>query len=239
MKYKAAIKYKILNQFTHLGIFFIWWLSFGFFLPIIASVFFGSDNRIGQHQSIFFPILIFSFVISTMDGSTDFKFFIQNGLSRLNIFLVNLTSTIIVSITSAIIVYFISKISLYKLDFSLIILDKNLYYSDNALLNVVLIGAITLLICTLGIITGVINDMFTRNEKIVILVSIMGISAIIILLLKNMPTEKLTNYLNYILGYSEKTGFYSLSLIITLSTMSTLIFLIIFILTKFRGVRSL
>lgn len=237
MKYRTAAKYKLLKQATTLGIFFIWWSIFGIAFPLIGILISGSN--VSASSDIVMPIIIFSIIVSFIDGASDFKFFIQNGLSRVNIFVVNLSTTICTSFITAILIYLLSKISYKDLDLSLLLLSKDLYLSSSHWLNILLLSTVILFFSAIGLLFGTLNDMLVGFKKIITLLLIMSIPVVTAILIQLGGDKAMTTFGNVIklmVGYKDGT-LHSPSLIISLFVLTSIFFGILFILNNFREIQ--
>ncbi|WP_081166012.1 ABC transporter permease [Lactococcus garvieae] len=239
MKYKTAVEYKLLKQVISLGIFFVWWILFGIAFPIIGIWFSGSET--GLSADVLFPIIFFSIIISFIGGGADFKFFIQNGLSRFDIFLVNLSTISLTSFITSILVFSLSKISFSSLDLSTMITSKGFYYNDNPLLNILLLFMVIFFFSSFGLLVGTFNDMFTGLKKIIILLLAMALPIIIATLIQlggDSAKIHFANFLKYILGYSNnQSTLSSVPFMLTLFFFSALCFSILFVLNHYHEVR--
>lgn len=238
MRYKTAVEYRLLKQIISLGIFFLWWILFGIAFPVIGILVSGTMTNLSADISI--PIIIFSIIISFIGGGSDFKFFIQNGLSRFNIFLVNLTSITITSLMTSVLVFFLSKISFESLDLSVMIISKGFYYNDNLFVNILLLFVLFFFCSSLGLLIGTLNDMLTGLKKIIVLLLAMSIpivAAILIQLGGKKVQMHVIDILKYILGYSEQNTLSSIPLSITLLVLTGIIYALLLVFTQHHEIR--
>ncbi|WEV60441.1 ABC transporter permease [Streptococcaceae bacterium ESL0729] len=238
MKYETAVKYTLIKKEISLGIFFIWWFFMGIVLPMIGILISGTTETISTDIS--FPVVIFSAIVLAIGSGEDFKFFIQNGLSRTNIFLVNLTSILLTSFVSSVLVLLVSSISIKNLDVSAIVMSNEFYTNNNLALNLLLMFTIIVFFSAMGLLVGTLNDMLTGIKKIIALLLAMSIPTLIVIAIQlsgKVVQKHIVEFLKYILGYSNKDMLVSTHLSITLLILTGLIFIIIFILTKNHEIR--
>ena len=83
MKFKTALQYRVIYQVRSLAIYFGFYALFGILFPLIGLLFSNDVNTVSSDAVI--PCLVlwgyYHFRVNT-----DFKLFIQNGLSRWTIF---------------------------------------------------------------------------------------------------------------------------------------------------------
>lgn len=84
MKFKTALQYRVIYQVRSLAIYFGFYALFGILFPLIGLLFSNDVNTVSSDAVI--PCLVFMGILSFLGVNTDFKLFIQNGLSRWTIF---------------------------------------------------------------------------------------------------------------------------------------------------------
>lgn len=234
----AAIRYRLLKQATLLSIFFVWWGIFGFVLPLIALLITKAPG--GTSADITIPLLIFTVIASFTGIYSDFKFFIQTGMNRQNIFLVNLVTTVITSLGTGLLMTLISQISLKKLDLSLILTSDGFYDHENIIIYFILNFSILLVFSTMGLLLGTFNDMFSGVKKIIILLSVMSVPIILSITMQLAPLDvqlKWRDFIKAFIGYSRETGFSALPIIGTLLVVSIFFFTLFYILNRSHQIR--
>ncbi|MBB5888335.1 ABC transporter permease [Lactovum miscens] len=236
MKFKTAVEYRLLRQVISLGIFFAWWFLFGIIFPVVGLLLAGGNEKVSS--DVLIPIMIFSVIISFIGMYSDFKFFIQNGMNRFNIFLVNVSVVIMTSIGTSIIVFLLSKVSIKNFDLTVFL--TSVYSSKNPFVNILLIFTLLLFLSSLGLLLGTFNDMFTGVKKIVILLLAMSIPVIVATIVQ-LGGEAARNYwinlLKDIVGYSNKNGFSLIPLFITLFVCSALCIILFYVLNSLHEIR--
>ena len=237
MRYKTAVEYRLLKQIISLGIFFLWWILFGIAFPVIGILVSGTMTNLSADISI--PIIIFSIIISFIGGGSDFKFFIQNGLSRFNIFLVNLTSITITSLMTSVLVFFLSKISFESLDLSVMIISKGFYYNDNLFVNILLLFVLFFFCSSLGLLIGTLNDMLTglKNNCITFGHEHSYCCSNTYSTRRKKVQMHVIDILKYILGYSEQNTLSSIPLSITLLVLTGIIYALLLVFTQHHEIR--
>ena len=108
MKFKTALRYRVIYQVRSLAIYFGFYALFGILFPLIGLLFSNDVNTVSSDAVI--PCLVFMGILSFFGMNTDFKLFIQNGLSRWTIFLVNFVSNAILSLVGSLAVLVLIKV---------------------------------------------------------------------------------------------------------------------------------
>ena len=108
MKFKTALRYRVIYQVRSLAIYFGFYALFGILFPLIGLLFSNDVNTVSSDAVI--PCLVFMGILSFLGVNTDFKLFIQNGLSRWTIFLVNFVSNAILSLVGSLAVLVLIKV---------------------------------------------------------------------------------------------------------------------------------
>ena len=206
MKDKAAIAYLLKKQFTFLAIFFIWWIVMGVILPSIGLLVEGSTVS----TDVLMPMMGFAVIIAFMSTNSDFNLFIQIGMRRLHIFLVNMITSILMSASIAIVVYLFSKITLNRLHLTAFLISKHVYYSEHIFVNILLLFIVMFFLSSIGLLLGTFNDMFKGIKKIIIILLVMSIPAIVSLVIQ-LSGDKVQgqslHLLGRLIGFSSNTGF--------------------------------
>ena len=96
MKLKTAITYRLTYQTRSLLIYMAYFTVFACLMPLLAI--FLSDTTEIVHSDIIFSAICFMFILALIGINSDFKLFIQNGLSRQNIFLANIWTNALISV---------------------------------------------------------------------------------------------------------------------------------------------
>lgn len=84
MKFKTALQYRVIYQVRSLAIYFGFYALFGILFPLIGLLFSNDVNTVSSDAVI--PLSGFYGDTIILGVNTDFKLFIQNGLSRWTIF---------------------------------------------------------------------------------------------------------------------------------------------------------
>jgi hypothetical protein len=222
MKFKAGLMYRTIRQSTSIGIFFIWWFVFGVILPLLGTFLASGDVHINTDGLI--SVMIFSLISAFMGVRTDFKYFIQMGVSRLNIFFINVGSILLVSLGLSIITFLASKISTSQFSINLPLLDKDIY-NTHGFMSIFLIFMLIFFMGSLGLTFGTFNVMFQGVKKIVAMLIIMTIPTCLLIWLKlggKVAEVKATDFFKKMVGYSN--GNFSLTPMLTsLLIMSILV----------------
>ena len=237
MKYKTAIVYQLKKQLIFLAIFFAWWIVLGVIFPSIGVLVGGSDEVVST--DILAPMMGFSVIISFIATNTNFNFFIQNGLRRINIFLVNLLTMLLTSVCMAIAVYLFVKIPLSRLQFTAFLLSKNIYYSEHMLVNILLLFVVLFFLSAIGLLLGTFNDMFKGIKKIIILLIVMSvpiIGSIIIQLSGTAVQRGSLRLLGRLIGFSSVNGFVAAPFIVTFLVCAAICLVLFFFLNQHHEV---
>ncbi|MEG0254996.1 hypothetical protein, partial [Vagococcus sp.] len=157
MKLSTAIKYKFKYQMKSVAFFFGYFLLFAVVFPLIGMIFAGTDTTV--NSDTLFASMVFMVIIAFIGINTDFKLFIQNGMSRNNIFLASLITNSILSFIFTIILlainFFGNSLLLSNLKLTLFITR---YYSTN---NFLLLFILLLFASSIGSLFGIFNDRVT------------------------------------------------------------------------------
>ncbi|KSU02527.1 MULTISPECIES: ABC transporter permease [Lactococcus] len=238
MKFQVATRYILIHQLISLGIFFIWWILFGILFPVFGLYFSGSSDPVSS--DVLIPIVFFSIIISFLSMNSDFKFFIQCGLKRFSIFIVNLSAIAISSLLSSIIALLLSKISVDKFNLTIFLISKDAYHSDNFLLSLLLVFILLFFFSSLGLVLGTFNDIFSGFKKIIILLLVMSIPIVLSILIQlgnSAMKNKWFNFLKSIIGYSREKGFSPLPFITTLFIGSIVLLFLFYFMNRSHEVR--
>ncbi|MFD1671297.1 hypothetical protein ACFQ5M_04230 [Agrilactobacillus yilanensis] len=111
MKFKTAFIYQVKRQLLSLGIFLVFWFVFTFGISFILMIV--SKGDVHTTNDFTFATIAYIILLSCMMMKKDFRFFIQNGLSRGHIFLVNVLSTTL----SALLLGLMTQFTLHQFTF--------------------------------------------------------------------------------------------------------------------------
>lgn len=239
MKFQAAVKYRLIQQAISLCTIIIWWSLFGILFPVFEMFISGSRGPVSS--DIFIPMIVFSVINNSFTGMySDFKLFIQCGLKRSSIFLVNISATAFSSLLTCIIALLLSKISFNNLNLTIFLISKHAYYSNNLFLSLLLLFILLFFFSSLGLVLGTFNDIFSGLKKIIILLLIVSIPSafsIFIQLGNSAIKNKWFNFLKSIIGYSRENGFSPLPFITTLFIGSIVLLILFYFMNRSHEVR--
>ena len=161
MKLKTAITYRLTYQTRSLLIYMAYFTVFACLMPLLAI--FLSDTTEIVHSDIIFSAICFMFILALIGINSDFKLFIQNGLSRQNIFLANIWTNALISVGFSGLLVLIQKlfdrplISNFRFEIFLVDLySKSAFFPSWFLLFFFLFFA-----STIGVVIGTFNELFS------------------------------------------------------------------------------
>lgn len=237
MKLSTAIKYKFKYQMKSVAFFFSYFLLFAIVFPLIGMAFAGTDTTV--NSDTLSASMVFMVIIAFIGINTDFKLFIQNGMSRNNIFLASLITNSILSFIFTVILLTINFLGnsflLSNLKLSLFITE---YYSTNTFL---LLFILLLFASSIGSLFGIFNDRVTGFKKLFVIATLILVPILISLLVKiSTPTFKtsLLNLAQKAIGFSSGS-FHALNLMITLSIFFIVFSIITYLMNYHREIKRI
>ena len=230
MKFKTALRYRVIYQVRSLAIYFGFYALFGILFPLIGLLFSNDVNTVSSDAVI--PCLVFMGILSFLGVNTDFKLFIQNGLSRWTIFLVNFVSNAILSLVGSLAVLVLIKvfsgnfISHFQLSMKLI----DVYAQGNFFMSWLLFFILLMLSGSLGLLAGVFNDRIDGVKKLIVLLGTIA-------QLGGAPMRlRMLHILQTMVGY-QSTGFTVLPLLLTISCFVGINLGLAYLLNKHREIK--
>lgn len=241
MKLSTAIKYRFKYQMKAVVFFFGYFLIFAVIFPLIGIAVTNTSGTISSDT--FFAPIFFMIIMAFIGINTDFKLFIQNGMSRNNIFLASLITNFVLSfffsITLLIIRYLSEQVFTGTLRMTMIVVEP--YAKGNTLSAFFLIFIFLLFASSIGSLFGIFNDRVTGFKKLFVLATLILVPILISLLVKiSTPTFK-TNLLNLAqkaIGFSSGS-FHALNLMITLSIFFIVFSIITYLMNYHREIKRI
>ncbi|MDU2463755.1 MAG: hypothetical protein E7D10_00320 [Enterococcus faecalis] len=239
MKFKTALRYRVIYQVRSLAIYFGFYALFGILFPLIGLLFSNDVNTVSSDAVI--PCLVFMGILSFLGMNTDFKLFIQNGLSRWTIFLVNFVSNAILSLVGSLAVLVLIKvfsgnfISHFQLSMKLI----DVYAQGDFFMSWLLFFILLMLSGSLGLLAGVFNDRIDGVKKLIVLLLLLMIPILLgtIAQLGGAPMRlRMLHVLQAMVGY-QSTGFTVLPLLLTISCFVGINLGLAYLLNKHREIK--
>lgn len=206
MKLSTAISYRFKYQIKSSCIFLVYFLVFAVGFPLIGVYFSSTNNTVSTDALI--PGIIFMIILAFFGISTDFKLFIQNGMSRLNIFLSSLISNAILATVFSIILMLFTFIAgkILPQNFHVTIFLIDIYTKNNFLLSFLFLFTLLLFASAIGSVAGTFNDRVTGLKKLIILGLIVIIPILISIIIQIISPElkaSLLTLLKSMIGLSE------------------------------------
>lgn len=239
MKLSTAFAYRLKYQFKSLAFFFGYFCLFAIGFPLIGILFAGADSQV--NSDILFASFIFIFIISLFGVGSDFKLFIQNGMSRDSIFLSYLISNATISafLSGIIILFKLLTNTFLTQNFKITLFLSDLYTSDNPLISFLFLFLFFLFGASLASVVGTFNDRVSGYKKMLVLASLVVIPFGFGLLLQLGGHSFRSNTLNFfttILGINAN-GFDIIPVSLTLITLIMTLSLITFLMNHKREIR--
>lgn len=183
MKLTTALKYRLKYIAISGSIYFGFFVAFAIIFPLLGVIAIGGSQEEVFSDLLFSP-LIYGFIMAFIGVNSDFKLFIQNGVSRKTIFITNIISNLIQSFGLAAICLLLKKIvdslPLFE-NFTLSTFFLDVYSDGNLFKTLFIFTWILFFGTSIALLAGTFNDRVQGMKKIVI-----------ILLLIMIPTGLLT-----------------------------------------------
>lgn len=218
MKLKTAMIYRLRYQLKSLGIFHLYLILFAIIIPGIVT--YVAGGNVSGETDLTIPGFVFALILAQIGIRTDFKFFIQNGMNRLHIFLSNVFSNFVVSnviaITMLVFYSIFRAFSLNFQNFRLLLLEQ--YLPKPSILSYILLVVIIFLGATLGVLLGLFLDRFSSANRLVIGAGVIMLPILIFTLIGSLSDHaknQLLTTLCHILGITDQ-GLKVVPLVITL-----------------------
>lgn len=240
MKLSTAISYRFKYQMKSGAFFFGYFLLFSVGMPLFALLFSNSTNS-NINSDALFASMIFMFILAFIGVSSDFKLFIQNGMSRFNIFLSSIISNFILSLCLSTTVFIVRSVinNVLNVNFKLTIFFVEFYTKDNSFNGFVLMVIFFLLASSLGSLTGTFNDRVSNFMKLFIIATLVLIPTVFMLILNISSMEFRLNVLEFIqtiLGI-DANGFNPLPLALTLLSLYLIFSIITYLMNIHREIK--
>ncbi len=241
MKLSTAFSYRMKYQMKSLAFFFSYFTFFAILFPIIGILFAGTDTTV--NSDAMFASSIFIFIIAYIGVSSDFKLFIQNGMSRSNIFLSYLISNVTISafLASVLIVFKLIANDFFTQKLNITLFFADAYAQDNHWKSLLFLFLFFLFSASLASVVGTFIDRVTGFKRLVVIATVIIVPFVIGLLLQmGGPNfrSSVFSFLKKILGISA-TGLDILPVAITLLVLITLFSIITYLLNYNREIRRI
>ena len=241
MKLSAAVSYRFKYQIKALAFYFSYFFVLAIVFPLIGIFFAGSSTVVSTDA--LFSSFIFICILSFIGVSTDFKLFIQNGMSRNNIFLSSLISNASMSFFLAGILIVFKSITndllIKSLRVSLFFSD--IYTKDNGWQAFIFLFLFFLLGCSVASAFGTFNDRVQGFKKLAILATLVIIPILFGLVLQIAgPTFKnsVWTFVKNALGITSN-GLNVFSVIITMIVLILILSIITFLMNYKREIKRI
>lgn len=240
MKLSTAINYRFKYQMKSGAFFFGYFLLFSVGFPLIALLFSNSDT-VEVNSDALFASMIFMIILAFIGVSSDFKLFIQNGMSRVNIFLSSIISNFILALCLSAAVFIVKSITNLSLgaNFKLTVFFVDMYTKDNSLTGFLLMIVFFLFASAIGSLGGTFNDRVTGFLKLFCLATLVMVPALLGLLFNLSSQEfkiSIFKFFKAILGL-DPSGNKPLSLAITLLLVYLVLSIITYLMNMHREIK--
>lgn len=240
MKLKTAFCYRLKIQGISLGICFIFFLVFGCLFPIVSIL----SGKLTEPAVLNLTLwgFLYLVVISFIGNNGNFKWFMQNGMSRKNIFLVNLLTALFWSIGM------IAIFGVFRLIFSNNLVPSfylkynviNLY-KLNGFYQFLMLTLFFFFANTIGVFLGIFNDRFNYMVKLVTGLTAASIVALFVLSLKIFGTSFKTKSLHafyQMIGY-DNGSFHAANLAFTIFVITIVLLGVSFVMNQTRELKKI
>lgn len=239
MKLSAAFSYRLKYQMKSLGFFFGYFFLFAIVFPLIGILFAGVNTQV--NSDVLFASFVFIFIIALFGVSSDFKLFIQNGMSRQNIFLSYLISNVTISalMASILIIFKMIANDFLTHNFKITLFLSDLYGSDNSWISFIFLFLFFMFGASLASVVGTFNDRVTGYKKMLVLATLVIIPVIFGLLLQlggHVFRLNVLTFFKNILGINS-TGYHIVPVSITLTTLIVFLSIITYLMNYKREIR--
>lgn len=237
MKSKTALIYLLRKKSISGMFYFGFFLFFTLVIPTVI-ILLTTDNAGIVEVDLGLSALIYTVIAAFIDRGNDFKFFIQNGMSRRNILLTDILSNIIFSLVFSLILMALDKlfslplISFFR--FTNILVDP---YTHGAIFSSTLFLFVLLFLAnTFGMTAGIFNDRFSGFRKILILLAIGMIPLCLVILFQLLKADhqwRIVSLLGKFVGVTS-TGLQLPPFLLTLTVIVAVDILISYLLNRRR-----
>ncbi|HCM88976.1 MULTISPECIES: hypothetical protein [Vagococcus] len=199
MKLSTAISYRFKYQMKSAAIFFAYFIFFAVILPLVGIFMAGGVDQVVKSDAII-PGIVFMMILAFIGISTDFKLFIQNGMSRLNIYLASLISNAVLSAVFAFALmlfpFLLNKVLPTNFKFTLFLTE--FYTDNNVMLSFLLLFVLLLAASSLGTIAGTFNDRVTGVKKLVVIGLLIVIPILVSMLIQIVSPSFRANIFSFL-----------------------------------------
>lgn len=241
MKLSTAFTYRLKYQFKSLGFFFGFFCLFAIVFPLVGMLIAGTTTQV--NSDALFASFVFIFIIALFGVGSDFKLFIQNGMSRNNIYLSYLISNATISalLAGILIVFKLITNNLLTQNFRITLFLSDLYSGNNYWSGFLFLFLFFFFAASLASVVGIFNDRVTGYKKMVILATLVIIPIIFGLILQlggNSFRISVLNFFKTILGITSE-GFNILPISLTLTISILTLSIITFLMNHKREIRRI
>lgn len=240
MKLQTAIIYRLTYQIKSMLIYLGFFFLFACLIPIAAIFISGTNETV--KSDILFSGMIFMAVLSFIGINSDFKLFLQNGVSRKNNFLANLITNTFLAFGFALVMKMIEKIFALPLipgfQFRIFLVED---YTEKFIPSFLLLFFLLLFGSTIGLVFGVINDRFLGTKKLLILLTLLMVPVLLGLfaqIIGNALKMKILDFLKAIVGVTNK-GMEAAPLVRTLIVICFINTFITYIMNRKREIKRI
>lgn len=235
MKLKTAITYRMNYQLRSLVIYLGFFILFGMGFPLIAMLLSNTNETIASEVAG--SGFIYMIILGAIGAHIDFKWFMQNGVSRFHIFLASCLTNLAISALLSLILLIAQLIVNHPLiqgfELSNVLAQVyGLHYFATFLFTTLLL----FLAASLGTLIGLINASLPKVTQLIIalfLLMIPIISQVLIQILGSRFRTELFAFLKQIIGYSSH-GMKVFPLVATFLVISALFVGIAYLLNRRR-----
>ncbi|MBO1300962.1 MULTISPECIES: hypothetical protein [unclassified Enterococcus] len=242
MKFRAAFLYRLKHQFLSLSAFLALFILLGIILPLIG-IFLLSDFSRMVHSDGIIECMIYMFFLSYIGMNSDFKLFIQNGVSRVHILFTHILTNVILAVVFSLIMLLLIML----LNSNLIVQLKwdvflfSLYSRGDFLIDWFFFSLLLILPGSIGLFLSSLNSRLSRSIKFIVLLVLLLLPIPISTFMQSSSSAFQTNTLDMLqkmIGYQY--GEYSLSpVLLTLTATILFTLLLTYLLNRRREIKIL
>ncbi|MBL1226380.1 hypothetical protein [Enterococcus sp. BWR-S5] len=241
MKFKAAFHYRFRTQLTLIACYLVFFFVLLGILPLIVSHLSTSGFHGNGSTDLVGPAMVFVLLISFNGIQSDFRFFIQNGISRLNFFLVNLLINFLVSMGVSFILVCIQKFISYNfiknIDYHLNIVD--VYARGDFSQSIVLFSLLLFLVSSFALLAAIFNDRFSTRQKVITLAILIALPIMFSIFSQSDTASSIAFSKFFVWALGLQSSLPSIShFSVTLTILTSGIFLIAYPLNKRRIIQQ-
>lgn len=242
MKFRAAFLYRLKHQLLALSAFLALFTLLGIILPLIGIFLVSDFSRMVNSDGII-ECMIYMVFLSYIGMNSDFKLFIQNGVSRVHLLFTHILTNVIISVIFSLVMLLLVKflnssvITHLKWDIFLF----HLYSQSNFFMDWFFFSLLLILPSSIGLLLSTLNGRLSQTVKFIGLLVLLILPIPISTFMQLSGTGFQTNIvrvLQKMIGY--QSGEFSLPpILLTLTTTILFTLMITYLLNRRREIRTI